>query len=66
MYEEPKDVAAKMLGCDNAQLHYQFVDYLAQIEALVRSGGGELLSRQAIAVAIVNWQLITGNAARSE
>ena len=61
-----KEIAAGMLGCDSDQLHYKFVEYLDDIEALVSNAGGTLLSRQLIAKAIVDWQLITNEKARGE
>ena len=60
------ETAADMLNCDAGQLHYQFVQYLKQIAGYVQKTGGLLGSRQVIGKAIVDWELITGQKARSE
>lgn len=50
-------MAAKMLSTETGLLDYRLVEYLNSIASLVNNiGGGEFVSRQAVAVAIVNWQ----------
>jgi hypothetical protein len=48
------EIAMQMLNAK--KLDDQLIDYLNEIDDLVRAGGGEFASRQAIAVAIVEWQ----------
>ena len=63
-YMTAKAVAAEIKGCDEAQLHYKFVQYLSQIVCYATSLGG--ISRQTVATAIATWELVTGDSARSE
>lgn len=63
-YSTAAIIAAKMLDCDPAQLHYEFINYLDRIDWLAKTQGGELRSRQTIAKAIIDWQSITKKKAR--
>jgi len=49
-------IAAKMLETEPDLLDYRLIEYLNAISALIICGGGEFISRQAIAVAIVGWR----------
>lgn len=57
-------VAADMLCNDTGDkglLHYDFSDYLDQINGLVCEFGGHLNSRQVIAMAIASWWKLNPN-----
>lgn len=49
-------IAASMLSCKPGLLDYRLVEYLNEIAQLVESAGGELKSRQTVALAIVSWR----------
>ena len=49
-------IAAEMLGTEADLLDYRLIEYLNSCALLVNGGGGSLVSRQAIAVAIVAWR----------
>lgn len=49
-------IAAKMMNTEAGLLDYRLVEYLNSCASLVNTCGGELASRQAIAVAIINWR----------
>ena len=53
---EPCRIAAKMLSTEPALLDYRLTEHLNTIAALVNNAGGELNSRQVIAIAIVSWR----------
>lgn len=50
------EIAAKMLNADVGSLDYRLIEHLNKIAALVKNAGGELWSRQIVALAIVQWQ----------
>lgn len=50
------EIAAKMLFTEPALLDYRLTEYLNELSALVQYAGGELNSRQVIALAIIQWQ----------
>lgn len=49
-------IAAQMLSSEPGLLDYRLADYLNLIAELVKIAGGELVSRQVIAAAILTWQ----------
>jgi hypothetical protein len=60
MQKSPHQIAAEMLaGVDawDQALNAELYDRISEAERLVRRGGGQLTSRQAIAAIIVAWQI---------
>jgi len=49
-------IAAKMLGTEPDLLDYRLIEHLNKVANLVKISGGELWSRQVVALAIVQWQ----------
>lgn len=49
-------IAALMLYTEPGLLDYRLVEYLNHIAILTHNAGGELVSRQVIAMAIVAWE----------
>lgn len=55
----PHEIAAVLLGAkpsDNGRLHHDLYDLLTDVDAMVCNAGGELCSRQAIAIIIAIWR----------
>jgi len=50
------EIAAKMLNSEPNLLDYRLVEHLNKIASLVKNAGGELWSRQIVALAIIQWQ----------
>jgi len=50
------EIAAKMLYTEPGLLDYRLVEHLNKIATLVKNVGGELWSRQIVALAIIQWQ----------
>ena len=56
LYLKCHEFAAQMVGGgDPGMLHHKLYDYLTSINALCHEAGGELVSRQVIALAISSW-----------
>ena len=49
-------IAAQMLHTQPGLLDYRLIEYLNNVADLTNSTGGELKSRQVIALAIVSWR----------
>ncbi len=59
------EMAARMKGCKVEQLNTRFNAYLGVIEDYADVEGATLHSRQAVAMAIATWEVMTGNNARA-
>lgn len=49
-------IAAQMLETEPGLLDYHLIEHLNRVANLVKISGGELWSRQVVALAIVQWQ----------
>ena len=54
-------IAAQMLESEPGLLDYHLVEYLNEIDSLVRVVKGQVVSRQIVALAIVTWRHFNKN-----